>query len=189
MPRTPIPNLHLSLRLWKPLKCHARCFIASGNLFSGLFKNQQKLSLAYGGAQCHGPPSDPKNKKMYKQYSAVAQLREGQGPQFKINWLCFLVIDIRTTQFFLWLLYVSSAWYSFYDFILSLTKLLYTWLLSNLTQVTMNIRKKLRLAWDFSPQASISVFDKRHMSVSPANKSRKSMILKLASKMHKNAYF
>jgi len=33
----------------------------------------------------------------------------------------------------------------FYDFILSLTKLLHTWLLSNLTQVTMNTRKKLRL--------------------------------------------
>jgi len=25
------------------------------------------------------PPSDPKSKKMYKQYSAVAQLREGKG--------------------------------------------------------------------------------------------------------------
>jgi len=27
--------------------------------------------LAYGGALCHGPPSDPKNKRMCKQYSAV----------------------------------------------------------------------------------------------------------------------
>jgi len=30
------------------------------------------LPLACGGGQlCHGPPSDPKNKKMYKQYSAA----------------------------------------------------------------------------------------------------------------------
>ena len=67
-------------------------------------------------------------------------------------------------QIFLWLLYVSSNWFSFYDFILSLTKLLHTWLLSNLTQVTMNTRKKLRLAWDLSPQTSISIFHKRYMS-------------------------
>jgi len=31
------------------------------------------LPLAYGEvALCHAPPLDPKNKKMYKQYSAVA---------------------------------------------------------------------------------------------------------------------
>jgi len=30
---------------------------------------------------------------------------------------------------------------------------------------------------------------KVHFSVSPANKSRKSITLKLASRMHKNAYF
>jgi len=72
-----------------------------------------------------------------------------------------MVTDIRITQIFLRLLYASSAWFSFHDFILSLTKLLHTWLLSNSTQVTMNARKsigwreiwahKLRLAWDLSP--------------------------------------
>ena len=121
-------------------------------------------SVWRGSTVSWSTPSDPKNKKNYKQYSAVAQLRWGQGPQFKINWLCFLVTDIRTMQIFLWLLHVSSPWFSFYDFILSLTILLHTWLLSNLAQVTMNTRKKLRLAWDLSSQTSISIFDKRYMS-------------------------
>ena len=121
------------------------------------------------------PPSDLKNKKMCAPLQTLniknvwtvfgsGVTKGGQGPQFKINWLCFLVTDIRTTQIFLWLLYVSSAWFSFYDFILSLTKLLHTWMLNNLTQVTMNTRKKLRLAWDLSSQTSISVFEKRYMS-------------------------
>jgi len=38
------------------------------------------------------------------------------------------------------------------------------WLLSNLTKVKMNTRKKLRLAWDLSSRTSTSVFEKRHMS-------------------------
>ena len=37
-----IPNLHLSLCVWKPLKCYAMCFIANGNLLSGSFQSQQK---------------------------------------------------------------------------------------------------------------------------------------------------
>ena len=36
-----------------------------------------------GGALCHGPPLDPKNKKMYKPYSAVAELRAGKGLNLK----------------------------------------------------------------------------------------------------------
>ena len=40
--------------------------------------------LAYGGGgHCAMPPSDPKNKKMYKQYSAVAQLKGGKGLNLK----------------------------------------------------------------------------------------------------------
>jgi len=119
--------------------------------------------LAYeGGALCHAPPQTLKIKNV-QTVSGSGVTVEGQGPQFKINRLCFLVTDIRTTQTFLWLLYVSSAWFSFYDFILSLTKWLHTCLLSNLTQVTMNTRKKLRLTWDLSPQTSKRVFYKRFM--------------------------
>jgi len=33
-----VPNLHLSLCIWKQLKINAMCFIASGNVFSGSFK-------------------------------------------------------------------------------------------------------------------------------------------------------
>ena len=111
-------------------------------------------------------PWPPQTSKVKKCINSSRQWRNygGQGPQFKINWPCFLVTDIHTTQIFLRLLYVCSAWFSFYDFILSLTKLLHTWLLSNLTQVTMNNRKKLRLAWDLSPQTSIGIFDKRYIS-------------------------
>jgi len=80
--------------------------------------------------------------------------------------VCRMVSSFRavSAQIFLWLLYVSSAWFPFYDFILSLTKLFHTWLLINLTQVAMNTRKKLRLTWDLSPRTSISVFDKRYMA-------------------------
>ena len=112
-------------------------------------------SLAYGrGGTVPCPhPSDPKNKKRIKSIRHWRKWR-GKSPHFKINWLCFLVTDIRATQFFLWLLHIPSAWFSFYDFILSLTKFLHTWLLSSLTQATMNTRKTLWLAWDLSPQTS-----------------------------------
>ena len=64
-------------------------------------------------------------------------------------------------QIFLWLLYVSSAWFSFYDFILSLTQFLQTWLLSNLTQITMNTKKSLgwREIWTQKLQHASSIND------------------------------
>jgi len=37
------PNPHQPLCVWKTLKIHAACFIASANLFSGSFQSQQKL--------------------------------------------------------------------------------------------------------------------------------------------------
>jgi len=48
---------------------------------------------------------------------------------------------MHTTQIFM-----TTARSRCLIFILSLTKFLHTWLLSNLTQVTMNTRNKLRLA-------------------------------------------
>jgi len=46
--------------------------LSNGSLTS---RSTQPRTTYGGGPLCHGPRSDPKNKKMYKQYSAVAQLR------------------------------------------------------------------------------------------------------------------
>jgi len=43
-PRTvSVPNLHLPLCVWKPLKAHAICFIAGGNVFSDVLKSTEAL--------------------------------------------------------------------------------------------------------------------------------------------------
>ena len=57
------------------------------------------------------------------------------------------------------LLFFILRFHSFTDKIAS-----HVAVLSNLKQVTMNTRKKLRLAWDFTQQTSISIFDKRYTS-------------------------
>jgi len=123
----------------------------------------QTHSLAYGGEACAMASQALKTKKCI---NSIRQWRnyEGQGPQFKIYWLCFLVTDVRTTQFFYDYCTFPLLDFHFTILLCHLTKLLHTWLLSNLTQVTLNTRTKLRLAWDFSPQTSISIFDKRYMS-------------------------
>jgi len=60
----------------------------------------QTHSLAYGGEACAMVSQALKTKKCI---NSIRQWRnyEGQGPQFKIYWLCFLVTDVRTTQFFM----------------------------------------------------------------------------------------
>ena len=40
-----VPNLHLSLCVWKPLKTRWMCFIAGGNLFGGSFQSLRNVLI------------------------------------------------------------------------------------------------------------------------------------------------